>query len=109
MITTISDLGERARLTEEYLRASDRAKADLTTVMMSASNVVKQAAQKQFNETITKIGDDQHRLPKHKRLSAGMLRLIEQRQTNITQCLQYIFEFKAQFSLHVPPTFSGKA
>ena len=109
MITTISDLGERARLTEAYLRGIDRAKADLTSVMISASNIVKQAAQKQCNETITKIGDDQHRLPKYKRLSAGMLRLIEQRQTNITQCLQYIFEFKSQFFLHVPPTFTGKA
>ena len=107
MITAIHDSSERARLTEAYSRWIHQAKSDLVNVMISASNVTKRASQKQFNDTLTEIWNDQHRLPEHERLSTGMLRLIDQRKTNIADCFQSIYIFKAQFSLHVPSSFTG--
>ena len=107
MINMISDPSERARLTEEYRRVIDRAKADLMNVIVSVSDVVKQASQKQFNDAIAEIWNDQHQLPEHERLSPEMLRLIDHRQTNITDCLQYIFQFKSQFNLNVLSTLTS--
>ena len=104
MISMINDSTERARLTDEYFQWIDRAKADLINVMISASNEVKRASHKQFNDTLADTWDDQHRLPEQERLSTEMLRFIDQHQTNVTACVQYIYEFKSQFSLHVPPT-----
>ena len=62
---------------------------DLMNIIISASDVAKQASRKQFSATLAEIWNDQHRLPEQERLSIGMLRLIDQRQTkNITDCLQ---------------------
>ena len=104
IMTAINDPSEPVRLTEEYFRCIDRVKSDLTNVIISVSDVVKQASQKRFNDTLAEIWNDQHRLPEHERLSTDMLRLIDPRQTNIAKCLQCIFEFKSQLSIHVPST-----
>jgi hypothetical protein len=104
MITAIQDPSERARLIADYRQRIEQAKADLINVMISASSAVKRAAQKQFNDSLADIWKDQHRLPEHARLSTRMLRWIDQRQINIADCLQYMYEFKSQISLHLPPT-----
>lgn len=104
MITTINHPIERARLNDAYIRWINRAQSELTNVLISTSNDIKRASQKHFHDTLAAIWHDQHCLPEHERLSMGMLRLIEQRQTNIADCLRYIYEFKSQFTLHVPPT-----
>ena len=97
----INDATERARLAERYFQWIDRAKADLMNVMISASNEIKRTSQNQFNDTLIEIWIDQRRIPEHERLSMGMLRLIEQRQKNIVDCLQSIYKFKSQFSLAI--------
>ena len=103
MITAIQDPSERARLIADYRQAIEQAQSDLINVMISASSAVKRASQKQFNESLADIWKDQHRLPEPARLSTGMLRWIDQRQINISDCLQYMYEFKSHVSLHLPP------
>lgn len=103
MITAIQDPSERARLIAEFCQGIKQAKSDLMNVMMSASSAVKRASQKQFNDSLADIWKDQHRLPEPARLSTEMLRWIDQRQINIADCLQYMYEFKSQVSRHVPP------
>ena len=104
MITAIQDPSERARLIADYRQGIQQAQSDLINVMISASSAVKRASQKQFNDSLADIWKDQHRLPEPARLSTGMLRWIDRRQINIADCLQYMYEFKSQISLHVPPT-----
>ena len=103
MITAIQDPSERARLIADYRQGIKQAQSDLINVMISASSSVKRAAQKQFNESLADIWKDQHRLPEHARLSTRMLQWIDRRQINIADCLQYMYEFKSQISLHLPP------
>jgi hypothetical protein len=103
MITAIKDPSERARLIADYRQAIEQAQSDLINGMISASSAVKRASQKQFNDSLADIWKDQHRLPEPARLSTGMLRWIDHRQINIADCLQYMYEFKSQVSLHVPP------
>ena len=47
---------------EEYFRWIDRAKSDLMNAMIMTSDVVKPVSQKLFNDTLTDMWNDQHRL-----------------------------------------------
>jgi hypothetical protein len=102
MITAIQDPSERARLSEEYCQGIEQAKSDLINVMISTARAVKLASQKQFNDSLAEIWKDQHRLPEPARLSTRMLQWIDRRQINISDCLQYMYEYKSQVSLHLP-------
>lgn len=106
MITAIQDPSERARLLADYREGIKQAHADLINVMISAARAVKRAAQEQFNESLADIWKDQHRLPEPARLSTRMLQWIDRRQINISDCLQYMYEFKSHVSLHLPQTAS---
>ncbi|CAF1265411.1 unnamed protein product [Adineta steineri] len=103
-ITTISDSTIRERLSNEYQRIIQRAKANLTDVLRSAMEAKKNDCEKKLERETAEIWKYQRQLPTHERLSPVMLKLIEQRQKNIIECLKYIYHLKNNFLVQAPST-----
>ncbi|CAF1471345.1 unnamed protein product [Adineta steineri] len=107
-ITTISDSTIRERLSNEYQRIIQRTKADLTDILRSAMEAKSIDCEKKFEQETAKIWKDQRQLPTHERLSPVMLKLIEQRQKNIVECLKYIYHVKSNFLVQAPSTIMNR-
>ncbi|CAF1336804.1 unnamed protein product [Adineta steineri] len=103
-IITISDSTIRERLSNEYQRIIQRAKADLTDVLRSAMEAKSIDCEKKFELETAEIWKGQRQLPTHERLSPVMVTLIEQRQKNIVECLKYIYGVKDNFLVQAPST-----
>ena len=102
-MTTISESFIRERLSNEYLRIIQRAKADLTDVLTSAAETKKMDCQKKFDRETAEIWRNQKQLPVHERLTVPMIAAIEQRQKNIIECVKDIYELKGNLFLQTPP------
>jgi hypothetical protein len=102
-ITTISSSVIRERLSERYIRIIQRAKADLMDVLTSAAEAKKVDCENNFHQETAEIWKNQRAMPVQERLTPLMLKIIEQRQKNIVECLKYIYDLKDKFFLKATP------
>jgi len=103
-ITTLSDSTIRQHLTNNYQRIIQQAKFDLARVLKAAAQAKKADAVKIFDQRMAELWNNQHQYPEQERLTRRMLTLIEQRQKNISQCAERIYNLKSDFYHKAPPT-----
>lgn len=101
-ITTISDSTLRERLSTQYIRIIQRAKADLVDVLTTASEAKRNDCEKKYDQETSDIWKNQRQLPATERLTPTMVAFIEQRQKLIITCLKRIYQLKDNFILYAP-------
>ena len=101
-IRTVPDPSVRATLLSQYITIIDHAKFNLNNIMVTASDTVRQQAQRELDGFLAEVWLDERRLPASDRLSTSMLQLIEARQTNISDCIRAVYAQKLQFFLKTP-------
>ena len=92
----------RASLTNQYSKIIDRAKFDLTNILITASATLRQDSQRELDGFMAELWLEEHRLSESDRLLTSMLQLIEQRQTNIADCIKTIYEHRFEFLRYMP-------
>jgi hypothetical protein len=102
-ITTLTDPVLRERLSNDYQRIIQRAKADLLMVLTTASEAKRNDCQRKFDREIAEIWKNHRQFPIDERLTNVMVKLIEQREKNIIECLKRIYHLKGTLFHRVPP------
>ena len=108
-IRIVADPTMRASLLSQYVAIIDRAKYDLNTIMITAAATVKQDAQRELDGFVAEVWLDERREPESERLTTSMLQLIDQRQSNIIDCIRIIYAQKVQFFLRTPTVVGDRA
>ncbi|CAF3734723.1 unnamed protein product [Rotaria sordida] len=97
LITSITNSQQRERLSNNYMRIIQRAKADLMMALTQATEIKTQEHQTNFDTFMAQLWNDQRHLPQQERLSTTMLLLIDDRQKNILKCVKHIYALKPSF------------
>ena len=106
ILTIVQDPQARADVFTQYNQVIDRAKNEMSKVLVTAATHRKDYAQRELNTYLTEHWNEEHRLDNQQRLPNSMRQLMEQRQQNITDCIRSVYEQKEKFLLDVPTTMT---
>lgn len=101
-INSVTDPSVREQSIREYQQIIERTKADLLRLLINVSEAKKTDCKIKFTQKMAELQANQQQSCVDERLPLPMLTLIEQRQTNIVDCLQTIYKLKTDFFRHVP-------
>ena len=87
---TINDEHVRSRLCERYRRTIQQSKANMLALLVTIAEVQMHQAQKEFDQQM-----DQHK-------SEAMIKLIDQRLSNIMKRMQCIYNYQVHFFVQAP-------
>lgn len=93
VIVRINDPLVRVRLANEYRHVVDRTNIDLIHVLTAASEALRLDCEQALHAIVMDIRND--------RLPTNLWSLVEQRQTNIKECIAYVYSFKIDSLLQI--------
>ena len=102
ILTVVQDPQARVDVFTQYNQVIDRAKNEMSKVLVTAATHRKDYAQRELNTYLTEHWNEEHRLDNQQRLANSMCQLMEQRQQNVTDCIRSVYEQKGKFLVDVP-------
>ena len=99
---TITDEHVRSRLCERHRRTIQQSKANMLALLVTIAEVQMHQAQKEFDQRMDELWHQYRSTQMDQHKSEAMIKLIDQRLSNIMKKMQCIYNYQVNFFVHAP-------